>query len=165
VSHPQEGEEATINDSVYKVVPNDSLVIDVHDNPELSGSFRVSAEGNILYSILGQIRVAGLSTSEIKDLITVLLEDYIYNPVVNVSIKDQNVYVTGEVKRPGIAIPFESNMTVLKAITLAGGATKRASVKNTIIKRIKEGKEEIIHVQMGDIVQPDDIIEVPLSFW
>ena len=63
------------------------------------------------------------------------------------------------------SFPFEEGMTVLKAISLAGGPTKIASMKNVVIKRIEENQEVKIKVEMGDLVQPDDIIEVPISFW
>jgi polysaccharide export outer membrane protein len=74
------------------------------------------------------------------------------------------IYVMGEVLNPG-TLPYEEGLTVLMAITKAGGATKRASVKNSIIKRINDGKEIKISVTMGDMLQPGDILEVPLSFW
>ncbi|MBI4847215.1 MAG: polysaccharide biosynthesis/export family protein [Nitrospirae bacterium] len=75
------------------------------------------------------------------------------------------IYVVGEVKRPG-PFPYHQDMTILKAITLAGGPTNAASVNNAFIKRIVNGKEVVeIKVEMVDFLQPDDIVEVPLSFW
>ena len=84
--------------------------------------------------------------------------------IVEVPLNVQVVHVIGEVKKPG-AYPFEEKMTVLKAITLAGGATKKASTKNTVVKRIENGKEEEARVSMSDLLNPEDIVEVPLSFW
>ena len=85
--------------------------------------------------------------------------DVIYMPT-----KIQSVHVIGEVKQPG-SFPYEEGMTVLKAVTLAGGPTKKASTKGTVIKRIENGREIEIKVGMGDLLEPDDILEVPLSFW
>ena len=76
----------------------------------------------------------------------------------------QSVHVIGEVLRPG-SFPYEEGMTVLKAITLVGGPTQRASTKNIHIKRIENNKELNIKVDMSDLLKPDDIVEVPLSFW
>ncbi len=73
-------------------------------------------------------------------------------------------YVVGEVNKPG-SFTYEKDLTILMAITRAGGATKKASVKNTFIKRIQNGEETRIEVKMADSFRPDDIIEVPLSFW
>ncbi len=161
---PPLGEGAAGGGYRYEVIPGDILVVNVHNNLGLSGSFLVTQEGDILYSFIGKIGVAGLSTEEIRDLLAVLLEDYIYEPIINVSVKGQEIYVLGEVKRPG-PIPYENNMTVRKALLSVGGANGRASVNNIIIKRIVNGKEIMIRVKMGDIVLPDDIVEVPLSFW
>jgi protein involved in polysaccharide export with SLBB domain len=76
----------------------------------------------------------------------------------------RSVHVIGEVIRPG-TVAYEEGLTVLMAITKAGGATKKASVKNTVLKRIRKGKEIKIKVNMGTKLQPGDILEVPLSFW
>ena len=74
------------------------------------------------------------------------------------------VHVVGEVKKPG-SFPFEVRMTVLKAITLAGGATQKGAPRNSIVKRIREGKEVEVEVSLNDLLEPDDIVEVPRSFW
>lgn len=76
----------------------------------------------------------------------------------------QSVHVIGEVKKPG-SFPYEEGMTVLKAITLAGGSNVKAADKNTVIKRIENNKEIKIKVSMSDLLKPDDIVEVPLSIW
>jgi polysaccharide export outer membrane protein len=72
--------------------------------------------------------------------------------------------VVGEVKKPG-TFPYEPPLTLLKAIAMAGGATKKAAPKNSIIKRLKNDKIEKIEAAMDSLILPDDIIEVPLSFW
>ena len=74
-------------------------------------------------------------------------------------------YVTGEVKNPG-ASNFEQGSTVLKAVTLAGGFTDRASDGRIRIIRKKGDKEQTIKgVRMDDPVYPDDVIVVPESFF
>ncbi|MCI5166281.1 MAG: hypothetical protein D3903_09340, partial [Candidatus Electrothrix sp. GM3_4] len=73
-------------------------------------------------------------------------------------------HVVGEVKSPG-SFPYEQGITILKAITLAGGATQKASTKNTLIKRFRNGKVMEIETNMNTRLEPDDIIDVPLSFW
>jgi len=95
-----------------------------------------------------------------KDEANVFLQD---GDVVYVE-RSELVHVVGEVKRPG-SYPYEDGMTVLKAVSLAGGATKKGSAKNTIIKRIRDGKEVRVKADEQDRIEPDDILEVPLSFW
>lgn len=84
--------------------------------------------------------------------------------IIEVPIGKYEIHVIGEVNKPG-AIPYEDGMTVLMAITKAGGATKKASVKNTVIKRIRDNKEIKLEAKMGDLLEPGDIVDVPLSFW
>ncbi|MCI5223490.1 MAG: hypothetical protein D3924_12670 [Candidatus Electrothrix sp. AR4] len=73
-------------------------------------------------------------------------------------------HVVGEVKQTG-SFPYEQGITVLKALTLAGGATQKASTKNTVIKRLKNGNVIEKKADMDTLLEPDDIVEVPLSFW
>ena len=76
----------------------------------------------------------------------------------------RSFHVTGEVKQPG-SFPYEPRLTLLQAIAMAGGATKKAAPDDSIIKRIKNGKVEEIEATMDTLILPDDVIEVPLSFW
>jgi len=74
------------------------------------------------------------------------------------------VYVTGEVKKPGSYL-YDDQMTILKAITLAGGLTDKAAPGRTQIIRKKDGKEDTIRVKMEDSILPEDVIVVPESFF
>jgi len=74
------------------------------------------------------------------------------------------VYVNGEVKTPG-AYKITKGLTVLKAITIAGGFTIKASEGRTRIIRKTEKGEIRIKAKFDDLVMPDDIIQVPESFF
>jgi polysaccharide biosynthesis/export protein len=74
-------------------------------------------------------------------------------------------YVTGEVKKPD-AYKFEEGTTVLKAVTMAGGFTDKASTGRVKIIRREHGKDEVMEkVKMDQSVLPDDVIVVPESFF
>jgi polysaccharide export outer membrane protein len=74
-------------------------------------------------------------------------------------------YVTGEVKKPD-AYKYEEGTTVIKAVTMAGGFTDKASTGRVKIIRKVQGKEKIIEkAEMDEPVQADDIIVVPESFF
>jgi polysaccharide export outer membrane protein len=86
-----------------------------------------------------------------------------------------NVYVLGQVVRPG-EYPLQDNLTVVEAITLAGGLTKVAAPNRTRIVRVEDGVKRIIKVpvnkilEKGDkkkdvVLQSDDVIMVPESFF
>jgi polysaccharide export outer membrane protein len=87
------------------------------------------------------------------------------------------VSVMGEVVKPGkYDMPKERQLTIIEAIAMAGGFTKDAAINSTKILRSKNGKEEVIKVNIGDITQkneknkdillePEDIVFVPESFF
>ncbi len=119
----------------------------------------------------------GILTADRKNIIFVdykrLFEDADIS--LNISIKNRdiinvldpstgNFYVTGEVKQSGIYNLVEG-LTVLKAITLAGGTTKLASQKKIYILRIIDGKEIKVSAGPKTLIQEDDIIFVPESFF
>ena len=74
------------------------------------------------------------------------------------------VYVNGEVRTPG-AYKITKALTVLKAITLAGGFTPKSSEGRTKIIRKTEKGEVNMKAKMDDLVMPDDIILVPESWF
>ena len=76
----------------------------------------------------------------------------------------RNFFVSGEVRTPG-GYTYEEGLTVLKAVTLAGGFTDKASTGRIKIKRLKGIEEETIRANLEDPVLPDDIIVVPQSFF
>lgn len=87
--------------------------------------------------------------------------------------KANEIFVLGNVARPGPII-FEDNMTILQAVTLAGGPTPTASTKSTYILRQDESGETKIRVRLDKILdnkeknvalQADDVIVVPESFF
>ncbi len=84
--------------------------------------------------------------------------DTIYVP------KAEYFYVFGEVKKPGKYI-LEKGITVLKAITIAGGTTEKAAINKTKIIREKNGVKIEIKAKMTDPVYPGDTIIVPESLF
>ncbi|TAA74558.1 MAG: polysaccharide export outer membrane protein [Candidatus Electronema aureum] len=74
-------------------------------------------------------------------------------------------YLTGQVKKPG-AYPWTKNSNVLKMVSLAGGFTGMAAESRIKLVRVTNGKKQVMEeVGMDTLVQPDDVIEVPESFF
>jgi len=85
--------------------------------------------------------------------------DHVYIP------KKEVFYVSGQVKKPDV-YNYEQGLTVIKALTMAGGPTDKASPDRTRIIRTKDGKEHLIKgVRMDMRVLPDDVIMVPESYF
>ena len=78
--------------------------------------------------------------------------------------KAEMFFVTGYVRSPGSYV-WEEGMTVLRAISLAGGITERGARGRVKIVRIVGGERKEIRVQMTDLVLPNDAIEVPQRYF
>ncbi len=155
----------------------DLLEVRVFQEPDLSGPFRISPEGTIDYPLCGKVALAAKTSSEAADsLTTCLANGYLRRPQVTVLVREytsKKIFVFGEVQKPG-TFPYEQNMSVIQAITLAGGFTKLAAKNNTNVTRLTDGKEVKIRVPVEDIgigreknfqLQPGDIVFVPESFF
>jgi polysaccharide export outer membrane protein len=91
--------------------------------------------------------------------LTILNGDNIYIP------KKKVFYVTGEVKSPD-SYTYEKGLTVIQALTKAGGFSDRAAPGRIKIIRSLDGKEQLLkEVNMDERVQPNDVIVVPESYF
>lgn len=151
--------------SAYRIVPRDELRILVLGSPELTGSQRVSSDGNVTLSYIGEVRAEGLTETDLARAIEARLADgYLNAPQVTVTMATfgDSVYVVGEVARPG-AYPFQPNLTVLQAVALAGGTTARASTGRTrVLRPATDGAVTVVPVEPGDRLSPDDVVVVPV---
>ena len=84
--------------------------------------------------------------------------DTIYVP------KAQTFYITGQVRNPGSYV-LDPGMTVLQAVSLAGGLTDRGSDRGIKIIRIVDSKREEIDVKEADNVLPNDTIQIRQKFF
>src|SRR5829696_2333446 len=105
----------------YKVSPQDTLVIAVVGEKDLTQDCRVNTSGTISYAWLSNVEVAGRTAAEVEQHIRKLLDqDYLVNPTVLVQVKEyraREVTVMGQVNKPGaVAIPAEQPLTVVEAI-------------------------------------------------
>jgi polysaccharide biosynthesis/export protein len=167
---PDEGDSYLIN-------PHDLIDIAVLGEQDLSLSVRVSERGMISFPLLGEVRAAGYTPIQFeRRLETLLGDDYLVTPSVNVTIKEYGtVSVLGQVQKPG-TFEIKGRLSVSQAIARAGGLTRTASPNRTQIIRKCDGREEIIPVRLNDILkdgdlsqdirlQPGDLIVVPESFF
>jgi polysaccharide export outer membrane protein len=157
--------------------PGDVLEVKVYDEVELSGIFAVGSSGTINYPLVGKVEVSGFTSSDVADTIQQKLsEKYLKNPQVSIVIREYNskkVSVFGEVNKPG-TFKFEDSMTVIQAVSMAGGFTKTASKNQTNVTRFESGEEKKYFVPVEAIAEgktknfflrPGDIIYVPESIW
>jgi polysaccharide export outer membrane protein len=147
----------------------------------------VSAKGEILMPLIGVVPCDGLSIQELQKKLEELYGQYIHEPQVSVSFIYApeggglspwgTVLVMGEVIRKGpVNIPPTRDLTVLKAIQMAGGTTQMAALSKVYVTRkISETERRRIEINLtaigsqGDtrqdiVLQPDDVVFVPETF-
>ncbi len=156
----------------YVIGPEDVLYIHVWREDALSRNVPVRADGNISLPIINEIRAAGLTPLQLKEALTTRLKEFIETPNVSVIVVEANsfkVYVTGQVRTPGV-YKLRSETTILQIIPMAGGFTDWANQKKVLIIRKENGKEKRIKVNYkkllkgGDsdiVLSPGDTILVP----
>lgn len=156
--------------------PGDVVEVRVYQEKELSGLFRLGADGTFNFPLVGRVRAEGMAPSDLADLLTTkLAADYLRSPQVSVFVKEYNskkVFVLGEVQRPG-TFKFEDAMSIVQAVTLAGGFKPLAAKNKVVLTRVVEGEEKKFVVPLEQIglgqeanvlLQPGDIVFVPESW-
>ena len=166
--------QAATTDPNYVIGPMDELAINVWKETDLTRTVPVRPDGKISMPLLNDVQAAGLTPMQLAATITERLAKYVNTPQVTVivtAINSQRIYVLGEVARAG-AYPMLPNMTVLQAISSAGGLSLFAKQKDIYVLRTTNGKQERFPFDYKDVIRgqkveqnivlkPGDTIVVP----
>jgi polysaccharide export outer membrane protein len=159
----------------YRIGPGDMLQISVYKEPEASvPSAVVRADGKISLPLIKEVSIAGLTPVEAENALTTRFSRFIESPDVTVIIshvRSQKIYLVGGV-RSVKPIELTGRMTVLQAITEAGGLTDYAKRKKIYILRNDNGKQVRLPFDYDAVIKgekmdqnimllPDDTIVVP----
>lgn len=161
-------------DADYKIGPQDVVRIDVWKEPDISRTIPVRPDGKISLPLLNDVQASGLTAMQLATSLREGLSKFLTSPQVTVTVTEINsrrVYITGEVTHAG-ALPILPNMTVLQALSSAGGFTQFAKLKNIYVLRTEDGKQvkhpfnykEVVKGNLTEqniVLQPGDVIVVP----
>ena len=122
----------------------DLIKVSVFEAPEFDQEVRVSADGTISLPLIGEMRVAGLSTVQARELLekTLVEKGLMRNPQVSVMEKEyatQGVSVSGEVMKPGV-YPLLGSRRLFDVISMAGGMTPKAGTEVVLTHRDRPGQ-------------------------
>ena len=130
----------------YIIGPSDQLSISVWKQPGLSlAEVVVRLDGKISFPLLDDVQAAGLSVTELKQVVSERLSDFIVEPSVTIVVKQINskrVYVLGEVARVGPVRLF-GGMRVVDALAIAGGFRPFAEKREVRVIRHMDGSDAI----------------------
>lgn len=168
----------------YQVGVGDVLQITVWDHPELTipaGSMRsaqesgnlVHSDGSIFYPYVGKLHVEGMKVTEIREMITDRLDEYIEAPQVDVAVagfRSKRIYVTGAVNQPGTYPITNVPMRLVDAVSAAGGIGENANWSQVILSRDGEeyrlslrGIYENGNAAQNVLLRPGDVVNVSRS--
>lgn len=145
----------------YLLDTGDRLRLFVYGQPALSRLYQVDHEGKISVPLLGPVRVRGLTTYAVEDVIRARLgRDLVRDPQVSVDVQQNRpFFIHGEVRSAG-QFPYVSGMTVETAVAIAGGFSERANERRARVSRRVAGATQIIEVPPEFELEPGDTVFV-----
>ncbi len=132
-------------------------------------TYMVSNEGTIEFPVLGTIEVAGLTTFEVASKIQKMITEYVRNPIVNVRILNFQISVLGEVAKPGTFDIEDDQISLSKALSMAGDLTIFGKRENILVMGETEGVKTYAYLDLTDAnvvnsphyyLRQDDVIYV-----
>jgi polysaccharide export outer membrane protein len=161
-------------DSTFVIGPEDALDISVWKEPDVSRAVPVRPDGKISLPLLNDIQAAGLTPMQLQAVVTEGLKKFFTGPRVTVivtQINSRRIYVMGEVARPG-AFPMLPNMTILQALSTAGGFSQYAKLSAIYLLRTENGRQVTYPFNYKEVIRgrrpeqnialkPGDTIVVP----
>jgi protein involved in polysaccharide export with SLBB domain len=175
--HDQAVQVSPYTEQEYRIQIGDQLDIKFFYNPELNEQVTVRPDGRISLQLVHEIMVAGLTPSELTASLTQKYAPELKKPEVTVIVRSfgaHKIYVDGAVNKSGM-FPLIGLMTVMQAISQAGGVKDTARTKEVVIIRHgAENKRLALQVNVQKVIdgtdmsqdialKPFDIVYVPLS--
>jgi len=150
----------------YQLGAGDKIRVIVFGEDSLSGEFFVAGTGRVSLPLIGEIRAAGLTISQLQQAITAALRDgYLKDPRVSVDVLNYRpFYILGEVEKPG-EYPYTNDLTVLNAVATAGGFTYRANKRDVYIRSADQKRERKLELDATTKVMPGDTIRIGERFF
>ena len=152
---PQKASATDPTNPGYIIGPEDVLKIDVWKEPEMSGTVPVRPDGKISMALLGDVQAAALTPTQLTTQLTDLLKKYLEDPRVTVTVAAVNsrrIFILGQVGRPG-AFPLLPEMTVLQALSTAGGLGPYAAADKIYVLRNENGNQVKLAFQYKQVIK------------
>jgi len=166
---PSSAERAAMQQylSTYKLGAGDVITIRVFGEDDLSRErIRLTDTGTLFMPGMGELAVKDRTLGDVERLVTDGLKGRILvNPQVSVFVEEYRpFFINGMVERPG-GYPFQADLTIRKAASLAGGFKERASLSKIFLIRANDPEQKPVKVELNTLVYPGDIVTVEESFF
>lgn len=137
--------------------PGDVFRMEIVGEKEIPTEFQVAADGTVTFPYVHVMKVSGLEPQEVSRAVRAALIErkILTDPSVVVSVieyRSKIVTVLGQVQKPG-SFPLSPGMTLLQAISMAGGFTAIAQKSRVNLSRVKEGKAKTVVIDVEAIYE------------
>lgn len=157
--------KAVASSASYVIGPTDVLAITVWKEPSLSATLPVRPDGMISMPLLNDVQAAGSTPMKLAETIASKLKKFIQDPQVSIvmtEVNSQRVYLLGEIAKPG-AVQLISGLTVLQAISSAGGLSQFANSKKIYVLRNESGTQRKIAFNYKEALKGESSQNVTLQ--
>ncbi len=164
----------------YVLQPQDVLRIYVFQHDDINkqtDSVSISKEHTITLPLIRTVNLRGMTVRQAEEFIRAAYDkDYLVNPQVSIQVlkyAERGVNVVGQVNNPGrIQFPQERELSIVDAISLAGGFTRLADLKKVRLTRTASNGEKDVQEVNVDLMmksggsevvmlEKDDVVLVP----
>ena len=128
----------------YLIGLGDILEVSVWKNEELAVRVPVRPDGRISLPLVGEVEVAGLTPSAVRNLLTAKYQDFITGPGVSVVVAEINsrkIFIMGEVMSSGV-YDIVQPTRLMQALAMAGGLTNFAKKDQVVLLRDVNGEQQ-----------------------
>ncbi len=158
----------------YLIAPADVLEISIWGEKDLSRQLIVRPDGKVSFPLIGDIMVAGRTTTQVKSLVEKKIREFIPEASATVIVSQLGslqYFVIGKVAKPGM-FNVSRTLTALQALALAGGLTTFADEDSISIIRYEDGKVLRLpfdytdikhgkHLEQNILLERGDVVLVP----
>lgn len=150
----------------YRLSVGDRIKVHVLGQSDLSVEVRVSDTGEIIYPLLGEVEVLGLTREQLEALLyNKLKPDYLVEPTLSVTmVSYRQIFLQGEVKNSG-PYPYTPGLSLRRALLNAGGFTDLANESKIYVVNEFDATGKERRVDQNYKLKPGDIVTVKASFF
>jgi polysaccharide biosynthesis/export protein len=160
--------------SSYVIGTEDVLTILFWGDKNMSGDVTVRPDGKISLPLINELPAVGLTPDQLRTSLMAAASKYLEDANATVVVKEihsRNVFITGNVTKPG-TFSLTSGMNVLQLIALSGGLLEYADAKGIVVIRTENGAEQYHkfnykdvvkqkHTEQNIVLKPGDVVVVP----
>jgi polysaccharide biosynthesis/export protein len=138
-------------DGSYLIQPGDELSVEFYLSPEFNDQVTVRPDGKITLRVVGDVKASGLTPAQLATYLDHAYLSELRSPDAVVHVKNmpsRQVYVEGQVNKPG-SFPLDTGMTLVQAVSDAGGLTDDAGDNAILIRRDVCGQPSGVKVNLA----------------